>query len=276
MSLIYIGKQFTLYGGSILFITGIFGNGMNIFIFSSVHSYRTTPCTFYFLIGSICNGLYILFNLIPRILNTSYGIDLTIMSLFWCKIQHFLIGLFGLTSFTCSCLTTIDQFLITSKSVFLRSCSKIQWTYRIVVISIVVWSFHSIPTLLYYDISPINKICVITNSIYNVYISIYILGLLCLIPILIMLVFGCLAYRNIRQTIVLAQQKADRQLMRMVLIQIVLVVVSMAPFGIYMVYDIITTRIKKDLDRQLKEYFALTILVLVTYFYYVVCLFFIK
>jgi len=91
-----------------------------------------------------------------------------------------------------------------------------------------------------------------------------------------MLVFGCLAYRNIRQTIVLAQQKADRQLMRMVLIQIVLVVVSMAPFGIYMVYDIITTRIKKDLDRQLKEYFALTILVLVTYFYYVVCLFFIK
>jgi len=276
VSLIYIGKQFTLYGGSILFITGIFGNGMNIFIFSSVHSYRTTPCTFYFLIGSICNGLYILFNLIPRILNTSYGIDLTIMSLFWCKIQHFLIGLFGLTSFTCSCLTTIDQFLITSKSVFLRSCSKIQWTYRIVVISIVVWSFHSIPTLLYYDISPINKICVITNSIYNVYISIYILGLLCLIPILIMLVFGCLAYRNIRQTIVLAQQKADRQLMRMVLIQIVLVVVSMAPFGIYMVYDIITTRIKKDLDRQLKEYFALTILVLVTYFYYVVCLFFIK
>jgi hypothetical protein len=91
-----------------------------------------------------------------------------------------------------------------------------------------------------------------------------------------MLVFGCLTYRNIHQTIVLAQQKADRQLMRMVLIQIVLVVFSMAPFGIYVAYDIITTGVKKDLDRQLKEYFALTILVLVTYFYYVVCLFFIK
>jgi hypothetical protein len=276
MSLTYIGQQFTLYGGSILFITGIFGNGMNIFIFSSVHSYRTTPCTFYFLIGSICNGLYILFDLISRILNTSYGIDLTTMSLFWCKVQHFLTGLLGLTSFTCSCLATIDQFLITSKSVFLRSCSKIQWAYRIVFISIIVWSLHLIPTLLYYDISSINKICLVTNSIYNVYISIYFLGPLCLIPILIMLVFGCLAYRNIRQTIVLAQQNADRQLMRTVLIQIVLVVVSMGPFGIYMVYNIITTGVKKDLDRQLKEYFALTILVLVTYFYYVVCLFLIK
>jgi hypothetical protein len=276
MSLVYIGQQLTIYGGSILFITGMFGNGMNIFIFSSVHSYRTTPCTFYFLVSSICNILYILFNLIPRILNSSHGIDFTKTSLFWCKVQHFLIGLLGLTSFTCSCLATIDQFLVTSQNALLRRYSQIQRAYRIVFIFIIIWSFHSAPNLFFYDISFINKKCVITNAIFAAYIPIYVLVPLCAIPIVIMVIFGGLAYRNIRQTIVLAAQQADRQLMNMILIQVILVVISMTPFGIYMTYDVITSQCKKDLDQQLKESFVVTILVLITYFYYVVCVDFIR
>jgi hypothetical protein len=36
MSLLYISQQLAIYGGLVLLITGIVGNGMNIFIFSSV------------------------------------------------------------------------------------------------------------------------------------------------------------------------------------------------------------------------------------------------
>ncbi|CAF1152942.1 unnamed protein product [Adineta steineri] len=84
-----------------------------------------------------------------------------------------------------------------------------------------------------------------------------------------MILFGCLAYRNIQQTIHLAEQHADRQLMRMVLIQVVLVIVSNTPFGAVTAYGLITAGINKDLNRQLKEYFAVCILILVSYSYYI-------
>ena len=273
MSLSYIGRQLTIYIGSILLLAGIVGNGMNIFIFSSVHTYRTTPSTFYFLVSSICNGLYILSNLIPRIINASSGIDLTRKSIIWCKTQQFLISFLSLTSFTCSCLATIDQFLVTSRNAYLRSYSKIQWAHRIVLVTIIIWCLHGIPCFFFYNISSISKICDINNAIYAAYIPIFVLVLLCVIPVLVMVVFGCLTYRNIRQTKVLAEQNADRQLTKMILIQVALVVVSMTPMGIYLVYNLITARIRKDMNRLMKEYFIITILVLVSYIYYVVCLF---
>ncbi|CAF0830188.1 unnamed protein product [Adineta steineri] len=84
-----------------------------------------------------------------------------------------------------------------------------------------------------------------------------------------MILFGCLAYRNIQQTTRLAEQHIDRQLMRMVLTQVVLVVVSNTPFGAVTAYDLITAGINKDLNRQLKEYFAICILILISYSYYI-------
>ncbi|CAF4326776.1 unnamed protein product [Adineta steineri] len=77
MSLLYLSQQITIYGGLILVTIGIFGNSMNILVFSTIRSYRTTPCSFYFLISSIFNIAYVTINLISRIVSTGYGIDLT-------------------------------------------------------------------------------------------------------------------------------------------------------------------------------------------------------
>ena len=85
-----------------------------------------------------------------------------------------------------------------------------------------------------------------------------------------MVVFGCLTYRNIRQTIVLAEQKADRQLTRMIFIQIALVVISNTAFGAFTAYILITARETRDIDRRRKEYFAASIVSLLNYSYYVV------
>jgi hypothetical protein len=87
-----------------------------------------------------------------------------------------------------------------------------------------------------------------------------------------MVVFGWLTYRNIHQIIVLAKENVDRQLVRMTLIQVGLVIISLVPYGIYNTYILITSSVTKDPDRQEKEYLAGTILSMVTYFYYVVCL----
>jgi hypothetical protein len=112
---------------------------------------------------------------------------------------------------------------------------------------------------------------VCTNAIYRDYLVTYTLVTLCAFPVLIQIVFGCLTYRNIRQTIVLAQQHADHQLTMMTLIQVVLIMISISPPGIYTAYISITSGIVKDADRQMKEGFASTIISLTSYFYYVVC-----
>ena len=76
-----------------------------------------------------------------------------------------------------------------------------------------------------------------------------------------------------RRTIVLAQQHADYQLTIMTLIQVVLIIVSITPLGMYTAYNWITSEVVKDADRLIKEAFASTIIGLTSYFYYVVCCF---
>ncbi|CAF4053539.1 unnamed protein product, partial [Adineta steineri] len=271
MSLIYLGQQFTIYGSLVFLLMGVFGNSMNILVFSSVRTYRTNPCSFYFLIGSIFDNLYLLINLTTRLVSTISGVDSTSTSLIWCKIRQFCIVTPSVITLSCSSLATIDQFVVTSKHARLRRCSSIKSAHWIVFIVIICWCLHGIPCLVTSNIvgDDSNKDCTITNATYSVYIPIFVFLFLCIIPMFIMILFGCLAYRNIQQTTHLAEQHVDRQLMRMVLTQVVLVVVSNTPFGAVTAYGLITAGINKDLNRQLKEYFAISILILISYSYYI-------
>jgi hypothetical protein len=269
--LLYDAQQFTIYVGFFLLIVGILGNAMNLLVFSKIRTYRTTPCTFYFLVSSIVNLVYIGINLTIRILSDGYEINIAGTSSIWCKIRGFLLVTPSIISINFSCLAVIDQFLVTSKSAYLRRLSQIQWAHRISIISIIIWCLHGIPILLFYDVSLINKTCVNNNAGFAIYTLVYLLGIICAIPVSIMMIFGWLTYRNIRQTIVLAELQADRQLLKMTLTNVVLVVISLLPYGIYNTYSLITDTTIKDSDRQLKEYFAGTIVSMVTYLYYVVC-----
>jgi hypothetical protein len=167
-------------------------------------------------------------------------------------------------------LAVIDQFLITSRSANVRRCSQIKWAHRIVIIVIIVWCLHGIPIFFFYDVLPITKTCVNTNAGLAIYTLVYLLGIICAIPVSVMVIFGWLTYLNIRQTRVLAKQQVDRQLIRMSLTNAALVVISLLPWGIYNTYSLITSNTIKDSDRQLKEHFAAVVLSMVTYLYYVV------
>lgn len=276
MSLPYIGQQLIIYGSIFFLFMGLIGNGMNILIFSTVRTYRKIPCTFYFLAASIDNTFYILINFTTRIAGNIYGTDFSNISIVWCKTRQFFIVFLSLITLTCSCLAIIDQFLVTSRNVYFRQCSKIEWAHRIVLIVIIVWYLHAIPCLLFYDITPITNKCGIINAVYAIYNRIYLLGLLCTIPITVMIVFGCLTYRNIRQTPVLAEHNADRQLTRMTFFQVIFVIICLTPYSINSAYTLITEKVAKDTNQLQKENFVLTIVTLVTYCYYSVRLFILR
>ena len=273
MSLTYIGEQITLYTGSILFIAGIFGNGMNILIFSTVRNYRTIPTTFYFLSGSITNILYLLLLLTTRIVTAANGIDFTRTSLAWCKARPFFVGFLAPLCFTCSCLATIDQFFVTSQHVNIRRLSNIKWAHRVLIISIIFWSIHGLFGPIFYEITSVR--CTSTNAIYAEYAVVYVVVVVCAIPICVIGLFGWLTYRNIRRAIILAEQHVDQELSQMILFQMILIFVSIGPYGVNSAYRLITSGVKKSLDQQVKEAFITTIVTLISYLYYVVCLVFI-
>ncbi|CAF0817910.1 unnamed protein product [Adineta steineri] len=269
MSLLHIAQNFTVYGGLVLLVAGVVGNTISIYIFSSVGTYRTVPCGFYFMVESIFNILYILINLTSRIVSVGFGYDLTATSVVWCKARNFFIATLGLVTFTCSCLATIDQFFATSRSVSLRQCSNLKWAHRIVLIAIIVWCLHGIPFLIFYDIIPTSKSCGSTSKTLTTYVPIFVCVLLCGIPISFMIIFGFLTYRNIQHIRALAEQRADRQFTQMCLIKVVLIIITNTPFGSYTAYSLITSGMTKDLNRQMQEYLAASILSVLNYTYYV-------
>ena len=268
MSLTNIGQQITIYVGTCLFLIGLIGNLINIFVFLTVRQYRKTACTFYFLISSISNLIYLSVNLPTRILSTGFSYDSTRTSNVWCKCRQFGIFTFPLITLTCSCLSTIDQYFATSQNVRLRRLSQIKLAYKIVCCVILIYCLHGIPIILLYNISPVSSTCTQTNAYFSRYSIFYLLGLITTIPSSIMILFGYLTYRNLHQTRVLLQQQADRQLIRMILYIICLDLFCLIPYGIQMAYNTITTGWSKDANQLAIERFSFTILTTVTYAYY--------
>ncbi|UJR07304.1 hypothetical protein I4U23_011592 [Adineta vaga] len=267
MSLTYIGQQITIYGGFCFLVTGVFGNAINVCIFSTIRSYRTNPSTFYFFVGSIFNIAYIMINLTSRIA-TGYGIDLTRTSSSWCKARNYFLYTLAMIALTCPCMAMIDQFLVTSRYVKLRSLSNIRWAHRLVGIMTIIWILLGIPPALFYDISLIKKTCLITNNIFGVYRSIFLLGLLTTIPATITSLFGYLTYRNIHSIRALANQHADQQILRMTLFQVVLVNACLIPYASIVTYSYITENETKDTTRIMRESFVMSLFALWNYGYY--------
>ncbi|CAF1567885.1 unnamed protein product [Adineta steineri] len=269
MSLLIIAQQLMIYGGIFEGVVGLIGNGINILVFSSVQQYRRTPTGFYFLIASVFNISYLIINLPFRILIAGFGNDITTTSLLYCKIRPFFLTTLCLISLNCSCLATIDQFFTTSQNAWIRNLSSIKWSHRIIVFVILIWCLHGIPFLIYFNISPITHLCISTSTHLAIYFpAIYILTLNCVIPAAIMILFGYLAYNNIQKTRVLVQHQVDRQLTRMVLINVLLVITSYVPYGIDNSYLLITSDFIKDKNRLLLENLFGVIVSLLCYSYF--------
>ena len=215
--------------------------------------------------------VYILINLTTRLLIGFRSFDPSNYSPVWCKIRYFSVSTLSAIVLTCSCLVTIDQYLFSSRNPRIRRFSNIKWAHRMAFIFIMIWFLHGIPVLVYYEISSITNTCTYNNPIHYQYILICTLVVLCFIPVATMVLFAYLTYRNIRQTLALREQQADRQLVRMTFIQVFLVLISIFPYGLCSLYLSITTNVTKDSDRSLKEALSATVTLMLSYVYYAVC-----
>ena len=260
-----IRQYYTLFVGYFLLIAGFLGNLLNIYLLSSIRLYRTKPSTFYFLVSSIFNQICLVVGLISRILEFGHDLHFTDSSLVWCKSREYFITTFSIIPIYCQCFATIDQYFSTSQTVRLRQRSSIKQAYWISFSLIVVSLLHGIPFLFYYEISPINNKCVSTSSILSSYFLVFVLFIILFLPTVITSLFGCLTYRNIRKSTGLLRQQADRQLTKMICMQIFLIVFTAIPYGLFQCYLLITGHMNKDQHHRLVDDFVLTVVSLNTY-----------
>ncbi|CAF1023593.1 unnamed protein product [Adineta steineri] len=264
-----IGKQVTIYLGMPVFISGIVGGILNLIVFLSLHTFRQSSCAFYLIIMSILNiGQLFCGYFSLRIINALIGVDLTAISLFFCKFRIYISQLCSGLSLTCLCLATIDQYLATCSRVHWQQLCKIKLAYRLVLISTLIWILHGIPYLIYFNdvlSSSTNQTsCVSVNSIFNNYRNnFFIVVLIGYLPMIIASLFGLLAYHNLQQmshrTIPLIRRELDKQLTTMVLVQVIVNIFTLLP---YTTINAITTNpnLANDSNIQEKLQFALTII----------------
>ncbi|CAF0720937.1 unnamed protein product [Adineta steineri] len=228
--LINITKQVAIYFGIPVLCAGLLGNILNIIVFLSLKTFRQNSCAFFLIIMSFLNIGQLLTSLVSRIFITGFNNNWTETSISFCKFRNYCLQVCALTSSTCMCLATIDQFLVTSLRSRWQQLFNIKRAYILCIVFFIIWLLHGVPTLIWF--SPVisrrtNDItCTIINLNYQQYFTYgYTLILTGMLPILITVVFGTLAYRNVRQIrfrrVPIVRRELDKQLTSMVLIQVV-------------------------------------------------------
>lgn len=271
MSFIYISQQCVIYLGIIMIIVGVIGNTINILVFTSVRNYRTTPSTFYYLIGSIQEVIVLLVNVGMRVAFEGFVLELGRTSPALCKIRRYLYGVLSAIPLCYACLATMDQFFITSSNIRIRNLSSIKWAHRIVIIVIIICSLYGIPYILFADLSPATRMCIYVDTVFAVYVPLFVVLVLCITVSFILIIFGYLAYRNIQRSTALTGQGAQKQMTRMICMQVVWIVFCLAPNGIYYVYVWSRFGIMHTADPNSVEYVIFIFFNLLTWATYAVC-----
>jgi len=226
--LIILSRQIALFFVIPCFLTGILGGIFNIMVFSSLQLFRQNSCAFYLMMMSSFNIAQMLIGLFSRILTTGFDIDWTMTSLIYCKFKYFSLQFTAIMSSTCLCLATIDQYLATCTHRYWQRYCQIKLACRIFVFVTIIMIFEQSPTLVFYThSSPINGTCLILNKYFDKFNLFFNRAILWYsLPILVNLLFGILAYCNIKQityrTIPLVRRELDKQLTMMVFIQVLL------------------------------------------------------
>ena len=228
-----------------ILILGIIGNSLNILVFLSLKTFRENSCAFYLMAMSFLNLGQLLASLLPRMMNLWFSIDWSSSSPVYCKIRVYCFQVCSLTSITCMCLATIDQYLATCSYPHWRRFAKIQYARLCLMISIVVGLLHGIPTAIFYrqvtSAGTGELVCIVTNPIFQGYYTYgFVIGLLGIVPVFVTVLFGVLAYENVSQlahgAVSFVRRELDKQLTLMVLVQVVYNFVVIVPYiTVYMI-----------------------------------------
>ncbi len=253
--------------GSVIFISfsiinfalGSVGLIFNILVFTRP-ALRREPCSFYFL-SSTCYDLFVVFLILPvRILSNSYNINGANYNVSVCKIETYIFFVARVISIWLIVMACIDRYLHSSSNERIRRMSSLKSakiSTGIITIIVLILYFHM---LVYYEIGNVtNQFGTITpqcnsqKGIYRTFLGLWHMVMSSLFPSFLMLLFGLLTLKNVRQHRQLVRRAAettairrtDTQLLRMLAAQVLVIIIATLPFCIDTLYTSFTSSFTK-------------------------------
>jgi hypothetical protein len=264
VSLNNISNSLNSYLSIFIFIFGIIGNSLNILVLSQ-RTLRSNPSAVFFLASSIAGIIVILSGLISRMMS-GFGADLTLTVDWICKIRNVILYASRTLVLWMIVLATIDRWLSSSVAVNMRQLSSLKNARRSMFIIFIYTCLINAPILFCYEAGLTGvlrgcygstRACRLTTDL------IYAFGTT-LLPLSLMIVFGLLTIRNVRHIqsrvrIVTGSvlsfenrnvatkshgqtqaKKTNRQLLKMLLVQVTLLFLLTSPHATEKVYSSFT------------------------------------
>ncbi|CAF0797682.1 unnamed protein product [Adineta steineri] len=278
---IQINRYLTLF----LFLFGIIGNALNTLVLSQ-RPVRSNPCSFLFLVSSIAYSISIISGLVPRFLST-WNADLTNTNQILCKIRIFIFFNSLTIAFWLIMLATIDRWLSSSINANRRQKSSLKNAQRGIICIMIVSTMIQIQQLVCFEANLTNApIKCYTKTVACSILSDMTFALITVvIPLLLMFIFGLMIISNVRQTQARLrpvnmsvdsnkghnsttigigrqnqQKKRDRQLLKMLFVQILVILALTFPLALSKLYTTFTRNTYKSPLQNAIENFIFNLL----------------
>ncbi|CAF2628297.1 unnamed protein product [Rotaria sp. Silwood2] len=276
-----VSSQFNRYISIFIFIFGVVGNILNIFVLSR-RSLRSNPCAWIFLVASIVNLISILSGLITIMIGGWVANPAGYIELL-CKIRSFLVFTTRTIAPWLIALATIDRWLLSSIDAHRRQRSTLKnaqrWTIVIVILSILLYA-----QLFYcYEANRVNEPleCYGSTAACRYVTDLSFSLITILFPLFFMILFGLLTISNVRQSQrriqalklpnikspmnklsestngnseVKLKRKTDHSLLRMLLVQIFLITILTFPLSLQKFYSSFAKEIKTPVGMAINDF----------------------
>jgi hypothetical protein len=261
----------------VLLVVGVVGNVLNCCVFIQKRL-RSNPCSVFFTAASMANITVLIYYIIPTIYS-AYNTPTENSNLVYCKLRLYIRNALLVISRTYLTLACVSCYTQSSRNVRIRNLFQPKIVLRVIAIVPVIWFI--IPLHIPLTTTIQNGKCSMWAGAAALYHSIYICFVAAILPTSLMIIFSLLAYRNLRhmarnvhpqQTVAKEEgpiqtrdkmrlQQRDRQLSKMLFIQIVVYMVFTISYPIQTIYNATTLIIggTKSRDRIAIENFSLFI-----------------
>ncbi|CAF3641273.1 unnamed protein product [Adineta steineri] len=230
---------------------GTVGSLFNIIIFTR-RSLRSNSCSLYFLAGSINNLFVVYLTFLPRYLAANWGYDPTTTNNVWCKLSSFLKYPFLALTLWFTVLASMDRFFSSSRNIRFRQLCTLPIARKIILLIILLIFLSHGHILVLFTIVPSNIIstCNTLYPQYLIFFDIFIILFSIIIPIVLMAMFGILMILNVHKvhnriipqtdnTVNQRFRSNDRQLIIMLLSQVLITTIISIPYCIFSMYTAI-------------------------------------
>ncbi|UJR18212.1 hypothetical protein I4U23_005113 [Adineta vaga] len=273
-----VTNQTNRYISLLIFIFGLIGNILNIFVFLH-RTLRSNSCSLLFLTSSIANIISIISGLITRMLS-GWSVDSTDTIVGLCKLRIFILWISRTFVMWILMLTTIDRWFSSSIHVHYRQKSTLKNAYRGIIFLLFFSIILNIDLLYCYQANLENTPlkCYSKTAICRLITDLTYALIIYTLPLVLMIIFGLLTIRNIHQihnrhiqpVVIICihlkrKKKVDQQLLRMHLIQVFILSILTIPSAIERLYSTLTETNAKSSIQMSIENFLFDIVILLNY-----------